>query len=157
MRIQCDEHPDTWAQWLPFWCFTFNTTVHTETRYQPFELVFGKSCNLPSSLSDRIDVLYNPDNYVLELRYRLQKASNDARKNLIKSKDLRKVKYDENSKEINFVKDDLVLIKNESGNKVEKLYNGPYKVLEDLGPNVKIVKDNKIEIVHKNRTKMYYE
>lgn len=75
----------------------------------------------------------------------------------MKSKDLRKVKYDENSRDIKFVKDDLVLIKNESGNKVEKLYNGPYKVLEDLVPNVKILKDNKIEIVHKNRTKMYYE
>lgn len=39
--IQCDNHPEHWSQWLPFWCFTCNNTVHSSTKYAPYELVFG--------------------------------------------------------------------------------------------------------------------
>lgn len=157
LRIQCDENADTWSHWLQFWCFAFNTTVHSETKYQPYEFVFGKSCILPNNLVDKIDPLYNPDNYVLELRYRLQKANLDARKNLIKSKESRKIVYDENCKRVMYEKDDLILIRKETGTKMDKLYEGPYTVIEDLDPNVKIIKENKEELIHKNRTKPFYE
>ncbi|KAH9639666.1 hypothetical protein HF086_017660 [Spodoptera exigua] len=50
LRIQCDNHPEMWSQWLPFWCFSFNTSVHRETKFTPYELVFGKKCSLPSNL-----------------------------------------------------------------------------------------------------------
>lgn len=89
--------------------------------YQPYELVFGKSCILPNNLVDKIDPLYNPDNYVLELRYRLQKANLDARKNLIKSKESRKIVYDKNCKRVMYEKDDLILIRKETGTKMDKL------------------------------------
>lgn len=39
LRMQIAKHPDTWSSWVPFWCFAYNNTVHTETRYTPFELV----------------------------------------------------------------------------------------------------------------------
>lgn len=133
------------------------TPVHSETNYQPYELVFDKPCNLPNNLVDKVDILYNPDDFVLELRYRIQKAHQDARKNLIKSKTLRKLTCDLNCKHRLYSKWDLILIKNESVNKMDKLFNGPYTVVEDVNPNVKIMKDNKIEIVHKNRTKLYHK
>lgn len=75
LRISTENHPQTWSEWLPYWCFAYNNTVHTETNYTPHELVFGKSCKLPNNLDSGIDPLYNFDNYALEFKYRLQISS----------------------------------------------------------------------------------
>lgn len=155
LRIQCDNYSETWSHWLPFWCFTFNNTVHTSTKYAPFELVFGKPCDIPNRLSKCVEPLYNPNNYSLELKYRLQTANRDARNNLINSKYMRKCNYDKNVKEVSYKKGDLILLRNETASKLDKLYNGPYTVIETQEPNVTIMKDNKIQIVHKNRTKLF--
>lgn len=155
MRIQCDGHPDTWSDWLPFWCFAYNTTVHSITKYTPFELVFGKKCQIPSNLIKTVQPLYNPDNYALELKYRLQIAHKDAKENLLKSKELRKKYYDKLSNSVTYKKDDLVLIKSETGKKFDNLFKGPFKVIEDDGVNVKLEIDGKIDLVHKNRTKIF--
>lgn len=42
LRIQTENHTEAWSTWLPFWCFSYNTSVHTQTQFTPFELVFGK-------------------------------------------------------------------------------------------------------------------
>jgi hypothetical protein len=109
LRIQCEENIDTWGQWLPFWCFAYNNTVHTSTSYAPFELVYGKQCVLPSRLNNNIvEPVYNIDNYVIELRYRIQLANKDAREKLILDKHKRKLSYDQNAKSIVYEKDSLV-------------------------------------------------
>lgn len=159
LRIQCENKTGSWSSWLPFWCFSYNNTVHSETTYTPHELVFGKSCILPSNLnSNTIDPLYNYDSYPSELKYRLQVAQKEARENLINSKIKRKIIYD-SSANPTFYKNNTsyLLLKNETGNKFEKVYNGPYLVLEDLGCNVKILKNGKPEVVHKNRTKLFVQ
>lgn len=33
LRIQTDNHPETWSTWLPFWCFSYNTSVHNSTKF----------------------------------------------------------------------------------------------------------------------------
>lgn len=156
LRIQCDGHPEAWSQWLPFWCFVYNTSVHTSTKYSPFELVFGKQCNIPSNLKHTVEPLYNPDNYMLELKYRLQTAQKDAKRNLLNSKLDRKRYYDKNVNTVTYNRNELILVRNETGNKLNELYKGPYMVVDDIGPNVKIKYMNgKIDIVNKNRTKPY--
>lgn len=44
----------SWSQWVPFWTFSHNNTVHSATGYAPAELVFGKMTLLPSNLIDVI-------------------------------------------------------------------------------------------------------
>ncbi|KAG5862306.1 hypothetical protein JTB14_017304 [Gonioctena quinquepunctata] len=90
LRIQVSNHPNLWSSWVQYWCFAFNNTVHTETKYTPYELIFGKPVQLPSNLTDAIDPLYNFENYPLELKYRLQTACSDAKYNLLESKAKRK-------------------------------------------------------------------
>lgn len=155
LRIQTDNNPEHWSKWLPFWCFAYNTSVHTETKFTPFELVFGKKCNLPSNLTSQIEPLYNHENYPMELRYRLQISQRDARENLIKSKIVRKEKYDKYIKPTVYKPNDDILIRNENRNKFTSIFSGPYKVVRDLSPNVEIIKNGKIDVVHKNRTKRY--
>lgn len=156
LRIQTDNHPEAWSQWLPYWCFSFNTSVHTETKFTPFELVFGKVCSLPSNLNNNIvEPLYNHDSYPLELKYRLQLSQKEARENLLKSKLARKTVYDKNINPIVYRPGDLILIKNENCSKMDSIYTGPYIVIQDMSPNVQINKNGKIDIVHKNRTKLF--
>lgn len=155
LRIQCNDRPETWSTWIPYWCFAYNTSVHSSTKFTPFELVYGKQCNLPSNLCKHVEPLYNSEHYPLELRYRLQLSQKEARNNLINSKIIRKGKFDEYINPIKYKENDLILIKNETGNKLNSLYLGPYKVIKDESPNVLINKDGKIDTIHKNRTKLF--
>lgn len=155
LRIQTSKFQDTWSPWVPFWAFAFNNTVHSETKYTPFELVFGKTCKLPTSLLNNNQPIYNFDDYNHELRFRLKSALDDARTNLIESKNKRKCRLDKNCKEINFKFNDKVLLKSETNNKLEAIYKGPYKVIKDEAPNIIIKINNKLITVHKNRVKKY--
>lgn len=147
-----------WSHWIPFWCFSYNNTVHSETNYTPFELIFGRSCNIPSNIKNcnKVDPLYNPNDYSLDLRYRLQTALKDAKHNLEISKENRKLVYDKKCNLVTYNKNDLVLVKNEGRRKLDYIFEGPYVVIEDMGPNVKILKQNKIELIHKDRTKLFH-
>lgn len=155
LRIQSNGQKDTWSQWLPFWCYSFNNTVHTETKYTPFELVFGRPSIIPSRISQYIEPLYNPENYPLDLKYRLQVAHKDARNNLLLSKHKRKQTYDKSMNNISYVNGQLILVKNETCSKLDPQWDGPYVVSEDLGVNVKILRNNKDYLIHKNRTKPF--
>lgn len=156
LRIQTDNQSQMWSSWIPYWSFAYNTTVHSETKFTPFELVFGKLCNVPTNLLSKVDPIYNYDNYPIELKYRLQKSQLEARENLIKSKERRKIVHDKKLNIITYKTGDLILIKNENRDKLGKIYLGPFTVISDMGENVKIKENNKENIVHKNRTKPYY-
>lgn len=157
LRMQLNKYPSTWSTWVPYWAFSYNTTVHSSTDYSPFELVFGKKVNLPSNLLNQVEPIYNFDNYALELKYRLQHACQDARENIIKTKVKRNVLYNENTKESNYKVGDNVLVRNETGSKLDAIYNGPYKVVEVKRSNVVIKLENKLVELHKNRIKHYCE
>lgn len=136
--------------------FSFNTSVHSETHFTPYELVFGKKCILPSNLCNQVvDPLYNFDSYPAELRYRIQTSQKEAYHNLVKSKLNRKSKYDKVLNPITYKPNDMILVKNETGNKLDSIYLGPYVVVRDLSPNVEIMKNGKLDVIHKNRTKLY--
>lgn len=156
LRTYCTNSCYSWSHWLPFWCFSYNTCVNTQTKYTPFELVFGRQCRLPDSISNcNVEPLYNPDDYCSELKYKLQVALRDARNNLIACKVKRKDKYDTLSNPVSYNKDDLILVKNECARKLDCVFDGPFKVVQDLGVNVKIEKNGKIDIIHKDRTKKF--
>jgi hypothetical protein len=157
LRSQIDNYGGPWSSWVSYWCFAFNTTVHSETSYTPFELVFGKNCILPTNIDGitRIDPIYNPDNYSKELKFRLQAAWKDAHERLERSKINRKNKDDGSSRPSKIIVGDWVLVKNEERKKLDPIYKGPYKVKEIEHPNIKLEVGNKEKLVHKNRIKRY--
>ena len=157
LRTMTENKTRSWSTWLSYWCFSYNTTVHTETKYTPYELVFGKKCKIPSNLVKEIEPMYNFDDYSKELKFRLQKAHQDAHCNLVASKLKRKDKYDKNANPIVYKKGDLILVQNETGDKLSVVYNGPFEVLEEETPNVKAIKNSRQVTVHKNRTKLYHK
>lgn len=157
LRLQVNSQTQEWSSWVPYWCFSYNTSVHSSTKFTPYELVFGKQCNIPSNLTTTIDPIYNFDNYAVELKYRLQKSQMDAKNNLINSKIIRKSKYDSIINPITYKTGDLILVKNENQNKLEPLYLGPFAVVKEMSPNVVVLDKGKEKTIHKNRTRLYQD
>lgn len=81
--MQVNSQTQEWSSLIPYWCFSYNTSVHSSTKFTPYELVFGKQCNIPSNLTTSLDPIYNFDNYAVELKYRLQKSQIAMRKILL--------------------------------------------------------------------------
>ena len=50
---------------------------------------------------------------------------------------------------------DLIFLKYEVGSKMANVYVGPFKILQDLGPNVKIETDQNTDIIQKSRAKHF--
>ena len=161
LRNFLTELKSEWQEWLPFYTFAYNTKVHEATNYTPFELVFGKICNLPVSIfpKDRREIspLYNLDSYFYNLRQKLQMTNLDAKEYLEESKQNRIAKNNNNKKIRIFNKGEKILLRNEERSKLDAVFSGPYIVVEDNHPNLKIEKNNKMIIIHKDRIRPYYQ
>lgn len=157
LRIYASGTPGNWSSWIKFDQFAYNTTVHLETDKSPFELVFGKICKLPSSWSnsETSNPIYNLDDYSKILKFKIQNTQKEVQKRLIESKLERVKKSNSNVKEMNYSPGQLLLVKNETGNKLSQIYEGPYPVVIDKGSNVEVRIRDKIDIIHKNRVKPF--
>lgn len=158
LRIYASGTPGNWASWIKYYQFAYNTTTHLETDKTPFELVFGKLCRLPSNLTpsnESIEPLYNSEDYEKLLKYKLQKTQQEVRDKLINSKTKRAEKYNETAKKMTYKIGQLVLIKNETGSKLETVYKGPYSIVEDKDTNVIIRIGDKTDTIHKSRVKPF--
>lgn len=64
------ENVRDWEPYLKFFTFCYNTSSHSslDNKYSPFELVFGNKPNMPYNLTNRVDPVYNLENYVNEIK-----------------------------------------------------------------------------------------
>nr|CAI5865053.1 unnamed protein product [Callosobruchus analis] len=83
-----------WDKWIDFAMFSYDTTIHTSTKFSPHELLFGNKPNIPSNIQQTPEFRYTYDNYLDELKSKLQKSHQIARENIIKSKETNKLYYD---------------------------------------------------------------
>lgn len=91
LRQFINEQHDDWDSWLPYYTFYYNTTPHTEHKFSPFELVYGRQFQFASNLTENIDPVYNTDSYFTEMKYRIQTACTKEKILLDKSKTSRNV------------------------------------------------------------------
>lgn len=154
LRNFSNVHHNDWDEWTKFYEFTYNTTAHTDTEYTPFELVFGRKAKLPQDMQKVTpEPIYNLDEYYTELKFKLQKSSEIARKILIEQKIKRTQNLNNNLNPIDVSVGDLVYLSNENRKKLEPHFIGPFKIKEVDNIHCKIIDiSNKKEIqVHKNR------
>jgi len=155
------EDQTDWDEWVLYAVYVYNTTVHTTTAYTPFELVYGFRSEVPSALREAPTIQYNYDNYLTELRGRLQSSHEVARQRLICRKEKSKEYYDKDSETLEVRVGQKVLLFDETvrrgrSKKLSPQYVGPYKVLAVDGVNVTIKKGRTAQKVHVNRIRPFY-
>jgi len=128
--------------------------------YTPFELLFGRPSTLPSALKKPPEPRYNYDDYVLELKGRLQTVHQQAHKNLIESKGKSKEHYDKTAGQSKLQVGNKVLLFDETvrrstSRKLSAQWLGRYTITEMDKVNATIAKGRKSIKVHINRLKPF--
>lgn len=159
LRTFVYDNQNNWDSYLKYFTYCYNTTPHTafKFKYTPFELVYGKIPITHDFLnSNLIDPIYNFD-FVKQLKYQLQNSNRLAKQFLELSKDTYKTQYDKNINKLNIKEQDEVLLTNETANKLDSRYLGPFIIKKIDGVNAIITDlNNKKEMtVHKNRLDKY--
>lgn len=159
LRAYVDSNLTDWPNMIEYCIFTMNTSISAATRYTPFELLYGFKCEIPNSLRRSVEPVYNYDDYISELRYRLQKSHEFAREKQISNKEQSKRYYDRNFNQKMYEVGDEVYVLSEKqkgeGRKLQPLYDGPYEVTRIVSDvNTEIQIGRKKIIVHNNRLKL---
>jgi hypothetical protein len=116
---------------------------------------------VPSALKDEPGPQYNYDDYVTELKSRLQTAHQIARESLVASKKQSKGYYDKKAESLKLYIGDQVLLYDETvrrgrSRKLSSQWVGPYEVVAVDKVNATIKKGRKLQKVHINRLKPFY-
>lgn len=146
-----------WDEWVKYFAYTFNTTPSTVHGYCPFELIFPNAPNHnPLIPYDKVDPVYNFDNYSKEVKFRLQTALKRAEHLISKAKLNQKQSHDRNLNNINITIGQEVFIKNNTAHKLDSIYQGPYKVIDVDDKNNIIVRiKEKNQKINKQNVKIF--
>lgn len=158
LRNYAGGDPTSWDEYLAPAVFAYNTHTHRTTMKTPFELVFGRVANVPSALRREVTPVYNHDDFIADLKHRLQTMYSEVRGNLVKGKLKSKKYYDKNNtKPFIVAPGEFVWLRNEAReNKFSPLRKGPYEVVQVISPeNTSIRINNTVKVVHNNRLSHY--
>lgn len=144
LKHYINDSQSDWDDWIEFAMFSYNTSVHTSTKFTPFELIFANKPNLPNSITKNPEFKYTYNDYLDEITLKLNKSHQLARNHLLHSKEINKQHYDKHINPINFNIGDLVYILNEQtkqgkSKKLSPRYNGPYKIIDVNIPNCTLI------------------
>ena len=154
LRHYCKNH--SWDKWLRFAMFSFNSSVHSATKFTPHKLVFGVNPRIPSEFeTGEVAVTYNE--YLDKLLFKIYEAQATARENIKQAKLKYKFYYDQKSNIQNYeIGEYVYLLKEPRTSKLDDHYEGPYKVINIFADhNVELeISKNRRKIVHKNKLKL---
>lgn len=158
LRSFVNQKLNNWDDLLPYAFFVYNSTEHTSTKFQPYKLLYGHTLHIPNKLKREPEPRYNYDDYLFDLKQKMQESFQLARENLIKKKIQSKDNYDskENSIELQ-IGDQILLRDNTQKNKLNALWTGPYQVIRVLNNENIVIQRGKNQVtIHKNNVKKYY-
>lgn len=158
LKHYINQFQSDWDTYIPTAMFSYNTHVHSSTKFTPYELLFGHKPIIPSSINSNPEFKHTYESFYDQLKYRLNKSHEIAKTNLIASKHKSKELYDNKILNPTYNVNDMVYLQNSQSKvgqskKLSPAYNGPYKIIEVQDPNVVIQIKNKQTKVHVNRLK----
>jgi hypothetical protein len=100
----------------------------------------GRQATLPFDQQNEVISLTQDPEHSQKIKSYLQKLTEDARKNILKNQQQYKTRYDLHRQDLSLKIDDLVLVKTRNiRNKFDIRYEGPFKIIKQLGSKTFIV------------------
>jgi hypothetical protein len=136
----CNEQRTNWDDMLQFVTFNYNTSIHRTTNQTPFEMMHGRQAILPFDQQQALISVTQDPEQSKKIKDYLEKLTNEARKNILKSQQQYKTRYDSNRQELSLRINDLVLVKTRNArSKFDIRYEGPFKIIKQIGNKTFIV------------------
>lgn len=161
LKHYINDKQSDWDEFIPFAIFAYNSHVHKSTGYTPYEVLFGNKPYLPSSITQEPQFSYSYDDYIINLKQKLNITQKIARENLIENKHKSKSYHDHKIKQHAYVVGDLVVIQNKQttpglSKKLSPNFKGPFKIIK-IFPNktVKLQIKNRLVTYHVNQLKPF--
>lgn len=160
LKHYINEKQNDWDSFIPFAMFAYNCHIHTSTGYSPYQVLFGNKPFLPNSVMQEPTLNYNYDDYVVNLKQKLNFTQKIARENLIELKNKSKTYYDNKIRTHNYRIGDFVYIENKTttsglNKKLSPNFIGPFEIVGIQSNNVKVKRGNKIITYHVNLLKPF--
>lgn len=149
LKSYVNENQTNWHRFVYTAMLTYNSSVHTTTRFTPYELVFGHKPYIPDSIFDlRADVTY-PE-YIKMLHHRLKISREKALQNIQASKDKSKQYYDKHSRPVQYKVGEYAYLKNHVRLRkaLSPLWKGPYKIVKVHSNNTLSLLINRRHVTH---------
>jgi len=135
-----NERRTNWDEMLQFVTFNYNTSIHATTKQTPFEMMHGRQATLPFDQQEALISFTQDSEHGQKIKNYLAKLTEEARKNILKSQQQYKTRYDLHRQELILKINDLVLVKTRNmRNKFDIRYEGPFKIIKQLGSKTFIV------------------
>ena len=150
-----NDHQNNWDELLPYLAYAYNTSTHATTNHTPYEILFGRQPKIPLDLvmnndtSQNLVDLPDVDNlsqdevmvkfYVDELKDKLHDVYKIVAQNRDVKVDKSRIYHDRNIKPGIYEVGDLVLfnkplIKKGQSKKLAYKWEGPFSIVEKVGP-----------------------
>lgn len=153
---QFTDKDKNWDEWVNTAMFPYNTSVHEETCFTPYELVFGKIARVPTSdppLDEEMDRTYL--DYYMSLVNKINRTQEAAQRNFMKLKEVSTKYYNKRIHPQVLKKGDEVFLVKEPATKFDDQYTGHHKILKMLPQNnIKIQIDNRVKIVNPSKLRI---
>lgn len=152
LRSFVHKDPQNWDTFVPYAMFYHNSTVHTSTNFQQYQLVYGNEITVPNSFTRDPEPQYNYNDYYFEMKKHKQEVHQQAKTHLHDNKLKSKERYDKTIQPlVTQVGEQVMMQEKTSKEKLGPKWLGPYRVIETQSDslNVKILKKNK-PVVHRN-------
>jgi len=155
LRSFVDNDPQNWNAYVPFAMISYNSIVHTATKFQLYQLVYGNELVDPHSLIWDPELQFNYQDYHFEMMKQMQEAHKLVKTELLGSKYKSKDHYHKKTAPLKLVEGDKVLIQEEASKR--KLASEWLVIdIQPHSPNVTKLKKNKHVKVHRNLLKQFY-
>ena len=167
LSMYISETQRDWDQFIPLLMLAYRTTPQESTKVTPFRMMFGREANLPIDLilgrpPSHQGINLDSNEYVWELREKMETVFDIARKNLEKSAMHQKRLYDRKIGGKAFKEGDLVWLavtgkKIGISPKLQRRWRGPFRVRTKLSEVLYQLHKpgHRSQIVHFNRLKPY--